>query len=423
MDLTNQGLFFAAGGQPLYRGGKFYGAIGIFGGNSTTDADLAACVAFQFSNLSNPFTTPNVTTPTPILLGHAIYAVQKFIDNCVTAGNSSVAIIDYTGFLKYAVRADFVYSFTAIDQAIGKAEFAFDYGLNNTLGDTDPVASQFRPGGSLGNIDRTRSWFNNQPYINIGGGRAIFYQGVIIGAVGVTTPLTTPAQDDESAQYIINAIIEAFSLPSKELPSYLNLTTPYPQPDGTFSLWRANDMATICLPETLVRILNGEISPICGTLAIVDAYSKLKLLARMDNATLNTVDTAIWKARTAAVFGGVYLNPANNLNSQPSASFVAPPKEDYGLQYGDKGYLFLPGGVPFFSTTTMFSLATQDVGMLVGGIGFSGDGLLGQQDDESVACLAQYALADLILGHQNSGYNIIINLFLIFATIAAYLIL
>jgi len=313
--------------------------------------------------------------------------------------------------LKFVYRSDNVIAASTADLAIAKAQLAYDFRLTNTLGDTDPVASSLRPTGSLGNIDRARSWFNNQPYLNLGGGGAIFYNGAFIGAVGVSGGTTV--QDDSDAQLLITKLLDALALSVSSLPSQLNLPEPAPQRAGTFSVWRANEIATVCISGASQRILNGDLVPVLSTIAIVDSYAKIKFLARMDDAPLSTVNVAIWKARTAATFGDAYRN-LNDLNQ-----LVASTKADYGLQYGDKGFLFLPGGIPISSTTLLPNVASYKIGSTIGGIGVSGNSK--QSDDDGVASLGQYVLADLIIGHQNSAGHFTASILLILAAIVTVL--
>jgi len=141
---------------------------------------------------------------------------------------------------------------------------------------------------------------------------------------------------------------------------------------------------------------------------------KIKLLARMDGAPLTSVDIAIWKARAAATFGNAYLN-INNLNT-----LVASTNPDYGLQYGDKGFLFLCGGVPIISTTLLPNVESYLIGTTIGGIGVGSNSV--QSDDGGVAALGQFVLADQVLGHQSSATSITTSILLIIVSIITLLI-
>ncbi len=88
-------------------------------------------------------------------------------------------------------------------------------------------------------------------------------------------------------------------------------------------------------------------------IAIVDAGTNLTAFARMDGAWLGSIDIAIKKARTAALF---------QMPSGALGPLVQPGEPLYGAEISNEGLITFPGGVP---------LVAED-GALIGAIGVSG---------------------------------------------------
>jgi uncharacterized protein GlcG (DUF336 family) len=98
-------------------------------------------------------------------------------------------------------------------------------------------------------------------------------------------------------------------------------------------------------------------------IAVVDVGTNLKAFARMDGAWLGSIDIAIKKATTAALF----QMPTANLGP-----LVQPGQPLYGAEISNNGLITFPGGVP---------LQTAD-GTIIGAIGVSGSTV---EDDQAVA--------------------------------------
>jgi uncharacterized protein GlcG (DUF336 family) len=108
-------------------------------------------------------------------------------------------------------------------------------------------------------------------------------------------------------------------------------------------------------------------------IAIIDTGTNLTAFARMDGAWLGSIDIAIKKARTAALF---------HVPSGDLGPLVQPGEPLYGAELSNDGLITFPGGVP---------LAARD-GTVIGAIGVSGSTV---EDDQAVAEAGAAAIADL----------------------------
>ena len=98
-------------------------------------------------------------------------------------------------------------------------------------------------------------------------------------------------------------------------------------------------------------------------IVILDAGTNLKAFARMDGAWLGSIDIAMKKARTAALF------------QSPSGTFgplVQPGQPLYGAEISNGGLITFPGGIPLMAAD----------GSFIGAIGVSGSSV---EDDQAVA--------------------------------------
>lgn len=95
-------------------------------------------------------------------------------------------------------------------------------------------------------------------------------------------------------------------------------------------------------------------------IAVLDAAAHLKAFGRMDEAVLGSIDVALGKARTAALFG---------ITSEAVWDYCKPGAPAPGLERSNGGLMTFPGGVP---------LRDAD-GRLVGAVGVSG----GSPDQDS----------------------------------------
>lgn len=105
-------------------------------------------------------------------------------------------------------------------------------------------------------------------------------------------------------------------------------------------------------------------------IAVLDAAAHLKAFGRMDEAVLGSIDVALGKARTAALFG---------ITSEAVWDYCKPGAPAPGLERSNGGLMTFPGGVP---------LRNAD-GQLLGAVGVSGG------SPEQDADIARAAVATL----------------------------
>jgi len=103
-------------------------------------------------------------------------------------------------------------------------------------------------------------------------------------------------------------------------------------------------------------------------IAVLDAATHLKAFSRMDGAVLGSIDIAIKKARTAALF---------ECNSEAVWEYCKPGAPAHGLEFSNGGLAPFEGGIPLKGPT----------GALIGAVGVSGGAV--PQDFE----IAQAAVA------------------------------
>ena len=87
--------------------------------------------------------------------------------------------------------------------------------------------------------------------------------------------------------------------------------------------------------------------------AVLDSGANLKAFLRMDGALLGSIDIALKKAKTAALFG---------MNTETVGEFCGPGGTSPGLEATNGGLVIFAGGIP---------LRAPD-GMLIGAVGVSG---------------------------------------------------
>jgi uncharacterized protein GlcG (DUF336 family) len=88
-------------------------------------------------------------------------------------------------------------------------------------------------------------------------------------------------------------------------------------------------------------------------IAVLDGSAHLKAFSRMDGALLGSIDIALSKARTAALFG---------MSTEAVGEFSKPGGTSPGLEQTNGGLVVFAGGLP---------LADVD-GSLIGAVGISG---------------------------------------------------
>ena len=104
-------------------------------------------------------------------------------------------------------------------------------------------------------------------------------------------------------------------------------------------------------------------------IAVLDAGANLKAFVRMDGALLGSIDVAMGKARTSALF---------QMNSEALFDFCKPGGTSFGLENSNGGLVVFAGGRPLVIE-----------GEVVGAVGVSGGSV--DQDD----AIAQAAAAAL----------------------------
>ena len=104
--------------------------------------------------------------------------------------------------------------------------------------------------------------------------------------------------------------------------------------------------------------------------AILDSGANLKAFLRMDGALIGSIDIALKKAKTSAIFG---------MNSEAVGEFCKPGGTSPGLEQTNGGLVVFAGGIPLHG----------DDGSLIGAVGVSG-GAVAQ--DLTVAQAAANAL-------------------------------
>jgi uncharacterized protein GlcG (DUF336 family) len=101
--------------------------------------------------------------------------------------------------------------------------------------------------------------------------------------------------------------------------------------------------------------------------AVLDAAGHLKAFLRMDGALLGSIDIAMRKARTAALFG---------MNTEAVGEFCKPGGTSPGLESTNGGLVVFAGGIP---------LRDRD-GRIIGAVGVSGGSVA--QDHQVAAAAA-----------------------------------
>lgn len=103
-------------------------------------------------------------------------------------------------------------------------------------------------------------------------------------------------------------------------------------------------------------------------IAVLDAGTQLKAFGRMDRALIGSIDIALGKARTAALFG---------MPTEAIGEFCKPGGTSPGLEQTNGGLVVFAGGLPL----------TDAAGALIGAIGVSG-GAVAQDLDIAIAAAA-----------------------------------
>lgn len=106
-------------------------------------------------------------------------------------------------------------------------------------------------------------------------------------------------------------------------------------------------------------------------IAVLDAGTHLKAFSRMDGALIGSIDIALGKARSAALFG---------MRTEALYEFCKPGGTSPGFEHSNGGLVVFAGGIP---------LAGRD-GAVVGAVGVSG-GSVAQDLDIAQAAAAAFS--------------------------------
>jgi uncharacterized protein GlcG (DUF336 family) len=109
-------------------------------------------------------------------------------------------------------------------------------------------------------------------------------------------------------------------------------------------------------------------------IAVLDAAARLKSFVRMDGALLGSIDIALGKAKTAALFG---------MNSEAVGEFCKPGGSSPGLELTNGVLVIFAGGVPIRDGT----------GALLGAIGVSGGAVAQDAHVAQAAAAAAHSTA------------------------------
>lgn len=104
-------------------------------------------------------------------------------------------------------------------------------------------------------------------------------------------------------------------------------------------------------------------------IAVLDAGVHLKSFVRMDDALLGSIDIALGKAKTAALFG---------FNTEVIGEFSKPGGTSPGLEQTNGGLVVFAGGVPLHDAS----------GALIGAVGVSGGSVAQDFDVATTAAAA-----------------------------------
>jgi uncharacterized protein GlcG (DUF336 family) len=109
-------------------------------------------------------------------------------------------------------------------------------------------------------------------------------------------------------------------------------------------------------------------------IAVLDAAAHLKSFVRMDGALIGSIDIALGKAKTAALFG---------MNSEAVGEFCKPGGSSPGLELTNGVLVIFAGGVPIRDGT----------GALLGAIGVSGGAVAQDAHVAQAAAAAAHSTA------------------------------
>lgn len=355
IELSNDGLISFGGGLPILDAdGNQIGAIGVSG--STVEDDIAVAQAGISGALAPLSTGPNFDTSTR--LGQSWAAIEAAKAEAVNiAVPMDIAVTDADAKLNAFVRMDGAFR-GSIDIAIKKARTST---LFSPLA-TAVIGTLSQPGQSLYQIE-----VSNGGLISFGGGIPLVdAAGTPSGAIGVST-----GSVEQDAQVAMAGVVafEAFTV--VDASPNLNLE------QALTALAAAQTKAAE--QGTLMNI------------AVVDAGGNLKAFTRADGSFLGSIDIAMSKAKTSALFSPLATGDIGAL-SQPGQPL-------YYIELSNDGLVSFDGGLPL----------TDSDGNVIGAVGVSGSSV---EDDREAAQAAvdavstnQVMMPDTINGHEGLSWK------------------
>jgi uncharacterized protein GlcG (DUF336 family) len=106
-----------------------------------------------------------------------------------------------------------------------------------------------------------------------------------------------------------------------------------------------------------------------ANIAVLDASAHMKAFVRMDGALLGSIDIAVSKARTAALF---------SMRTEAIGEFCKPGGTSFGLEQTNGGLVVFAGGIPL----------TDSSNIVIGAVGVSGGAVAQDREIAEAAAAA-----------------------------------
>jgi len=320
IEISNGGLISFGGGVPLMDVDETpSGAIGVSTGTVEQDMQVANAGAEAFKAFKVADASPNLN------LEQALTALAAAQAKAVELGTTmNIAVADAGGNLKAFTRADGSF-LGSIDIAISKAKTVAYFA---PLGTTD-LGALSQPGQPLYYIE-----LSSGGLISFDGGLPLLNaEGTIIGTIGVSG--SSVEDDREVAQAAADAIATGENL----------------KPSDTSGTEEGIAWKAIYAAQAEAKSIDVPMD-----IAIADEGANLKAFIRMDGAFLGSIDIAIKKAKTSALFAPLSTGELGAL-SQPGQPL-------YRIELSNNGLITFPGGR--FMTTDMGSENFGAIGVSTG---------------------------------------------------------
>ena len=301
IEVSNGGLISFGGGLPLFDAADTpSGGIGVSTGSVEQDAQVAMAGAAAFEAFNVADASPNLN------LDQALTAVAAAQTKAAEQGTfMNIAVVDAGGNLKAFTRADDSF-LGSIDIAIKKAKTS---ALFSPLA-TDEIGALSQPGQPLYYIE-----LSNDGLISFGGGLPLTdADGNVVGAIGVSG---ASVEDDRE---VAQAAVDAVATNQIMMPDTISGR------EGV--AWKA----------TYAAMDEAESIDVPMDIATVNTGADLKTFVRMDGAFLGSIDIAIKKAKTSALFNPFLTGELGEL-SQPGQPL-------YRIELSNDRLIIFPGGSP-----------------------------------------------------------------------------